>query len=274
MESTVIRALLENGAHFGHQKNKWNPKMKQYIFGEKNGIYIIDLEKTEEALKEAEEFLYNITKEGKTILFVGTKKQAKQIIKEEAVKSGMFYIDERWLGGCLTNFETIRRSVKRLKYLDEMKTTKVYESLAKKEKVKLQREEDKLLKNLRGIKEMNALPGAIVVVDTETEKIAVKEANKMGIPVVAMLDTNCDPDVIQYPIPANDDAIRAIKYVMTKTAEAIMKGRAEYDAKGPALKKMEDPDSAEDKGDPRQKDRKFQKRGGRPEARDRSKDRP
>lgn len=238
-ESQVIKELLENGAHFGHQKNKWNPKMKQYIFGEKNGIYILDLEKTEESLKVAMDFLFKIAKEGKKVLFVGTKKQAKQVIRDEATKAEMYYIDERWLGGCLTNFETIRRSIKRLAHLENMKTDKIYEALAKKEKVKLEREEYKLLKNLRGIRDMAALPGALVVVDTEIEKIAVQEAIRMEIPIVALLDTNCDPDKVDYPIPANDDAIRTIKYVVARLADSIIKGRAEFDSKGPALKKVE-----------------------------------
>ncbi|HNX91796.1 MAG TPA: 30S ribosomal protein S2, partial [Candidatus Omnitrophota bacterium] len=177
VDANVVKGLLESGVHFGHQTNKWNPKMKKYIFGEKSGIYIIDLEKTEKALKEATDFLYSVAKEGKKILFVGTKKQAKQIIKEEAERCGMFYVDERWLGGCLTNFATIRKSIKRLDYLQGLKKSEIYNELAKKEKVKIDREEQKLLKQLKGIKDMINLPDAMVLVDAEAEAIAVKEAN-------------------------------------------------------------------------------------------------
>ncbi|MCK4852068.1 MAG: 30S ribosomal protein S2, partial [Candidatus Omnitrophica bacterium] len=234
--SEVIRKLLENGTHFGHQTNKWNPKMKKFIFDEKSGIYIIDLEKTEKALQEAADFLYDLARNGGSVLFVGTKKQAKQIIKEEAGSCGMFYVNERWLGGCLTNFSTIRKSVDRLDSLQEMKGTEVYEALAKKEKVKLEKEEAKLLKNLIGIRGMKGLPGAVVIIDTETENIAVKEAGKIGIPIVALIDTNCDPDVVEYPIPGNDDAIRSIRYICHTLAEAVDKGRCEYDGKGaPAM---------------------------------------
>jgi len=243
VSSTIIRELLENGAHFGHQTNKWNPKMKRFIFGEKSGIYIIDLEKTERALREAVEFLEDVSKEGKKVLFVGTKKQAKQIIKEEAERCGMYYVDERWLGGCLTNFSTIRKSVERLNNLQEMKESEIYLSLAKKERVKLEREEHKLLKNFRGIRDMTVLPGAVVVIDAEDEKIAVREANKMGIPVVAMLDTNSDPDMVDYPIPANDDAIRSIKYICSVLADGVATGRAEYDGEGEVVGKKEEPEA-------------------------------
>ena len=224
----VIRELLENGVHFGHQTNKWNPKMKKFIFGEKSGIYIIDLQKTEQALAKAVEFVYDLARQGKRILFVGTKKQAKQIIKEEALKSDMFYVDERWLGGCLTNFQTIRKSVDRLNHLQEMKAGDVYDSLAKKEKARIDREEYKLLKNLGGIREMGELPQGLFVVDAEDEVIAIKEARKIGIPVIALLDTNSDPDLVDYPIPGNDDAIRSIRYIVSTLAQAVEKGRNEY----------------------------------------------
>lgn len=220
--SKVIKDLLDNGAHFGHQTNKWNPKMAPYIYGEKKGIYIIDLVKTETLLNEALEFLKNLVKEGKKVVFVGTKKQAKEIIKREAERSGMFYVEERWLGGCLTNLSTIRKSIKRLDKLQAMKNEETYNDLAKKEKVKLDREEYKLLKNLNGIRGMEKLPSAIIVIDTDAEKIAVSEANKIGIPVIALLDTNCDPDKVDYPIPGNDDAIRSINYICTILADAII----------------------------------------------------
>ncbi|MFC1643886.1 30S ribosomal protein S2 [Candidatus Omnitrophota bacterium] len=224
----VIRELLENGVHFGHQTNKWNPKMEKYIFGEKSGIYIIDLKKTEQALAEAVEFIYNLSASGNTVLFAGTKKQAKQIIREEAQRCSMFFVDERWLGGCLTNFTTIRKSVERLNQLQEMKASEIYESLAKKEKARIDREEQKLLKNLEGIREMNKLPDCLVVVDAEAESIAIKEARKIGIPVIALLDTNSDPNMVEYPIPGNDDAIRAIRYIVSTLADAAGKGYHEF----------------------------------------------
>lgn len=226
--SNVIRELLENGVHFGHQTNKWNPKMKKYIFGAKSGIYIINLEKTEEALMKAAEFLAELTASGKTVLFAGTKKQAKKIIREEAQRCGMFFIDERWLGGCLTNFQTVRRSVDKLDQIQEMKEGDVYTTLAKKEKARIDRVEHKLLKNLEGIREMKKLPDCIVVVDAEAEEIAVKEGRKIGIPVIALIDTNCDPDMIDYPIPGNDDSIRSIQYVIRTLADAAEKGRKQF----------------------------------------------
>lgn len=220
----MIKDLLENGVHFGHQTNKWHPKMGKFIFGEKNGIYIIDLKKTEEALTKAMEFAKSVAAEGKTLLFVGTKKQAKAIIRSEAQKCGMYFIDERWLGGCLTNFDTIRKSVDRLKHIQGIKAGEVYNAYAKKEKAKIDREEYKLLKNLEGIVEMTKLPNALVVVDAEIEDIAIKEAKKIGIPVIALIDTNCDPNCVDYPVPGNDDAIRSIEYVVSKIAEAVSEG--------------------------------------------------
>ena len=223
--SNVIRELLENGVHFGHQTNKWNPKMEEYIFGEKSGIYIIDLQKTESALLEAVEFLRELASSGKAVLFVGTKKQAKQIIRDQAQRCGMFFVDERWLGGCLTNFTTVRKSVERLNHLQEMKKSEIYESLAKKEKARIDREEMKLLKNLEGIRDMNKLPDCLVVIDAEAENIAIREAYKIGIPIIALIDTNCDPAMIDYPIPGNDDAIRSIRYIITTLADAADEGR-------------------------------------------------
>jgi small subunit ribosomal protein S2 len=230
VDTKVIRELLENGVHFGHQTNKWNPKMKEYIFGEKSGIYIIDLKKTEEALTDAVNFLSGLAAAGKKILFVGTKKQAKSIISDEAQRCGMFYVNERWLGGTLTNFTTIRKSVQRLHYIEGMKKSDIYGSLAKKEKAHLEKEELKLLKNLRGIKDMEQLPSALIVVDEDLEKTAIKEAYKVKIPVVGLIDTNCDPDLVDYPIPGNDDAIRSIRYIIAKLAEAVESGRNQFDS--------------------------------------------
>jgi small subunit ribosomal protein S2 len=226
--SKMIRELLENGVHFGHQTNKWNPKMGKFIFGEKSGIYIIDLEKTEKALKEAIDFLYDTAVSGKKVLFVGTKKQAKQIIKDQALRCDMYYVDERWLGGTLTNFTTVRKSVNRLKYLEEQRETEDYQLFTKKEKAHLDKEQQKLIRNLGGIREMTVVPDALVIVDAEAEGIAVREAYKMKVPIVALIDTNCDPDKIDYPIPGNDDAIRSIQYVVTKLADAVEKGYLEY----------------------------------------------
>ena len=239
LSSTIVRELLENGVHFGHQTNKWNPKMAPYIFGEKSGIYIIDLEKTEEALIKAGDFLHELAASGKTALFVGTKKQAKQIIREEAQRCGMFFVDERWLGGCLTNFSTIRKSVERLNQLQEMKESEIYGALAKKEKAHIDREEYKLLKNLEGIREMKELPDCLVVIDAEAENIAIREAYKIGIPIIALVDTNCDPAMIEYTIPGNDDAIRSIKYIVSKLADAAEKGHDEFMGKKPTEEKDE-----------------------------------
>lgn len=255
LASNVVRELLENGAHFGHQTSKWNPKMKEYIFGEKSGIYIIDLEKTEKALLKAEDLLYKLAREGKKILYAGTKKQAKEIIKREAVRAGMFYVDERWLGGCLTNLSTIRKSIERLKHLEGIKEQEYYKDLAKKEKVHLEKEEYKLLKNLKGIRDMADLPAALVIVDSEAEKIAVKEARKMKIPIVGIIDTNCDPGMVDYPIPANDDAIRSINYICTRLTDAIVKGIEEFSGKSAVVMKKEtapqaDPKEAAQKATP------------------------
>ena len=226
----MIRDLLENGVHFGHQTNKWNPRMADYIFGEKSGIYIIDLKKTEEALTKAMEFVRGITSQGKKVLFVGTKKQAKKIIRDEARRCGMFFVDERWLGGCLTNFTTIRKSVDRLNQIQEIKESDLYNAYAKKERARIDREEHKLLKNLEGIRDMGRLPDCVVVVDAEVEDIAIKEARKIKIPVIALIDTNCDPNVADFPIPGNDDAIRSIGYVVAQLANAAEKGFNEFNS--------------------------------------------
>jgi len=238
--SKTIRELLENGVHFGHQTNKWNPKMKKFIFGKKSGIYIIDLEKTEEALQKAVDFVYDLSRKGGKVLFVGTKKQAKYIIKEEAQRCGMFYVDERWLGGCLTNFNTIRKSVDRLDHLQETKKSEIYTSLAKKERVQMDREEEKLLKNLKGIRDMKDLPSAIIIIDSDAENIAVLEAKKLGIPVIALLDTNSDPDIVDFPIPGNDDAIKSINYICTTLADAVLKGSNEFNGTVTPVKAQEE----------------------------------
>ncbi len=221
----TIKQLLEAGVHFGHQTKRWNPKMKKYIFGEKNGIYIIDLEKTETALNRALSFLRGVASRGETVLFVGTKKQAKDIMKEEAKRCGMFYVTERWLGGELTNFATIKKSIKRQKDIQKMKEDGTLDKFTKKESAKLSREHAKLTHNLEGILDMGKVPAAIYIVDSKKEEIAVAEANKLAIPVVGLVDTNCDPDKISYPIPGNDDAIRSVKLITQLVTDAILEGK-------------------------------------------------
>jgi len=221
-----MKELLEAGVHFGHQTKRWDPRMKEYIFGERNGIYIIDLQKTLKMFKEASKFVTELAASGKVILFVGTKRQAQDAIAEEATRCGMFYINNRWLGGLLTNWVTVQKSVKRLQELDEMATDGRYDLLTKKEVIKLERERKHLQANLAGIKNMRRLPDAIFVVDSSNEAIAVKEARKLGIPVVAVVDTNCDPTVVDYVIPGNDDALRAIRLFTSKIADSIAEGAA------------------------------------------------
>jgi len=225
MSTVTMKELLEAGVHFGHQTKRWNPKMQKYIFGERNGIYIIDLQKTLKKFQEAYAFVRDLAARGGILLFVGTKKQAAEAIAEEARRCAMFYVNQRWLGGTLTNFRTIQKSIARLKRLDEMRDTGEYERLPKKEVLGLERERVKLQKALEGIKEMDHLPDAIFVVDTRKEKIAIAEALKLLIPIVAVLDTNCDPAGITYPIPGNDDAIRAIRLVTSRIANAVIEGR-------------------------------------------------
>lgn len=220
-----MKQLLEAGVHFGHQTRRWNPKMAPYIFTERNGIYIIDLQKTVKKVDEAYDFLRSVAEEGKSILFVGTKKQAQEAVKEEALKSGMFYVNERWLGGMMTNFTTIRKSINRLKELEAMEEDGTFEVLSKKEVLALKREQEKLEKSLGGIKDMEELPGALFIVDPRKERIAVAEAKKLNIPIVAIVDTNCDPDEIDYVIPGNDDAIRAVKLLTSRMADAVIEGR-------------------------------------------------
>jgi small subunit ribosomal protein S2 len=222
----TMKELLEAGVHFGHQTKRWNPKMKEYIFGERNGIYIIDLQKTLKMFKEASKFVQDLAADGKTIMFVGTKRQAQDAIAEEAGRSGMSYINARWLGGLLTNWVTVQKSVKRLKEIDEMATDGRYELLPKKEVIKLERERKHLQTNLAGIKNLNRLPDAMFVIDSNKEQIAVREARKLGIPVVAVVDTNCDPSEVDYVIPGNDDALRAIRLFASKIADSVIEGSA------------------------------------------------
>jgi small subunit ribosomal protein S2 len=221
----AIKDLLEAGVHFGHQTKRWNPKMKEYIFGERNGIYIIDLNKTARKFREAEEFLTNLAADGRTVLFVGTKRQAQDVIAEEAQRCGMYFVNQRWLGGLLTNFTTIQRSLGRLRDLEAMATDGRYDTLSKKEIARNEKEKRKLLKNLEGIRQMSRLPDAVFVVDTRKEKIAVDEARKLKIPVIGVVDTNCDPDEVDYVVPGNDDALRSIRLFASKISEAITAGR-------------------------------------------------
>ena len=220
-----MKQLLEAGVHFGHQTRRWNPKMAQYIFTERNGIYIIDLQKTVRTIDEAYMFVRDLAMDGKTMLFVGTKKQAQESIESEAKRCGMYYVNTRWLGGMLTNFRTIRTRIDRLNAIDKMEADGQFEVLPKKEVIKLMAEREKLLKNLGGIREMKKLPGALFVVDPRKERIAVQEARILGIPIVAIVDTNCDPDEIDYVIPGNDDAIRAVKLIAGKLADAVLEGK-------------------------------------------------
>src|SRR6202050_530618 len=224
LATITMKEVLEAGVHFGHQTKRWNPKMKEYIFGERNGIYIIDLQKTLKMFKEASKFVQDLAADGRIILFVGTKRQAQDAIAEEAQRCSMFYVNQRWLGGLLTNWVTVQKSVKRLKELDEMATDGRYDLLPKKEVIKLERERKHLQANLAGIKNMTRLPDAIFVIDSNKEQIAVRESRKLGIPVVAVVDTNCDPSEVDYVIPGNDDALRAIRLFTSKISESIAEG--------------------------------------------------
>ena len=220
-----MKQLLEAGVHFGHQTRRWNPKMAPYIFTERNGIYIIDLQKTVKKVDEAYNFVREVAGEGKSILFVGTKKQAQEAVKEEALRCDMFHVNERWLGGMLTNFQTIQKRINRLRELEKMEAENVFDVLPKKEVILLRQEMTKLQKFLGGIKDMQKLPGALFIIDPRKERIAVAEAKKLGIPIVAIVDTNCDPDEIDHVIPGNDDAIRAVKLLTGKMADAVIEGR-------------------------------------------------
>ncbi|MEW6410262.1 MAG: 30S ribosomal protein S2 [Nitrospirota bacterium] len=225
MSSITMKELLEAGVHFGHQVKRWNPKMKKYIFGERNGIYIIDLQKTLAKFQEAYNFVRDVSQRGEHVLFVGTKKQAQDSVSEEAQKANAYYVNQRWLGGMLTNYSTIKKSIEKLKRLEAMKNDGTYEKLPKKEIAILEKERMRLEKNLSGIKDMPSLPRAVFVIDSKKERIAILEAKKVGIPVIAIVDTNCDPDGIDYIIPGNDDAIRAIRLITSKIADAIIEGR-------------------------------------------------
>ena len=225
MNAIAMKDLLEAGVHFGHQTKRWNPKMKPYIFGERNGIYIIDLVETAKLYREAAEFVTNLAAEGGTVLFVGTKRQAQDAIAEEAQRCGMYFVNQRWLGGLLTNFTTIQRSLARLRELEAMTTDGRYDTLSKKEIARLEKEKRKLAKNLDGIRGMSRLPDAVFVVDTRKEQIAVDEARKLKIPVIGVVDTNCDPDEVDYVIPGNDDALRSIRLFAAGIADAVLGGR-------------------------------------------------
>jgi small subunit ribosomal protein S2 len=226
LPSISMKELLEAGVHFGHQTKRWNPKMKEYIFGERNGIYIIDLQKTLKLFKDAMRFVGEQAATGKTILFVGTKRQAQEAVAEEAARCGMYYVNQRWLGGLLTNFVTVRQSIRRLKELETILTEGDAQRRTKKELIGMEREKKNLLQNLAGIKDMETLPDMVFIIDSNKESIAVKEARKLGIPVVAVVDTNCDPDEVDHPIPGNDDALRAIRLFTNKIADAMIEGRA------------------------------------------------
>jgi small subunit ribosomal protein S2 len=225
LPSISMKELLEAGVHFGHQTKRWNPKMKEYIFGERNGIYIIDLQKTLKLFKDAMRFVGEMAAQGKTVLFVGTKRQAQEAVAEEATRCQQFYVNQRWLGGLLTNMSTVQRSIKRLKELETMAAESDWQGRAKKEVVRMERERKHLSQNLAGIKDMNGLPDLLFVIDSNKEAIAVEEARKLGIPVVAVVDTNCDPDKVDYVIPGNDDALRAIRLFTNKISDAVVEGR-------------------------------------------------
>ena len=251
MGAIALKDLLEAGVHFGHQTKRWNPKMKEYIFGERNGIYIVDLGKTLKLFREAEEFVTRLASDGRTILFVGTKRQAKDVIAEEAVRCGMFHVNERWLGGLLTNFATIQRSLGRLRDLEAMATDGRFDTLSKKEIARNEKERRKLAKNLDGIRGMSRLPDAVFIVDTKKEQIAVDEARKLKIPVIGVVDTNCDPDEVDYIIPGNDDALRAIRLFASRIADAVIAGRdMKQSVEAESAREAVD-DGAKDGDDPR-----------------------
>ena len=248
MAVVAMKQLLEAGVHFGHQTRRWDPKMAEYIFQARNGIHIIDLQKTSKKIDEAYAFLKEQVEEGKTVLFVGTKKQAQECVKEAAEKSGMYYVDQRWLGGMLTNFDTIRTRVQRLKDLEKMQEDGTFEVLPKKEVILLKKEMEKLERNLGGIKDMEKIPGVIFLVDPKKEHIAVLEAKKLGIPVIGLVDTNCNPEEVDYAIPGNDDAIRAVKLITDVMANAIIEGRQgeSFEAEEVAEEVSEEPTSIEE----------------------------
>jgi small subunit ribosomal protein S2 len=244
--TVTMKELLEAGVHFGHQVRRWNPKMKEYIFGERNGIYIIDLQKTQKMFRDALQYVTNMVAEdrGKTVLFVGTKRQAQDAVREEAERSGQYYVNQRWLGGLLTNFQTVQKSIKRLKDLEAMQTDGRYEKLTKKERIKLDRERLSLDKTLSGIKSMNRLPDSVFVIDVRKEEIAVAEANKLGIPVIAVVDTNCSPEGVDYVIPGNDDALRAVRLFASRIADAVLEGQQMLTEGGATAEATEPPETS------------------------------
>lgn len=228
MTDELIKQLLEAGVHFGHQTKRWNPKMKRFIFGQRNGIYIIDLEKTVASLHRACDFVHDLASRGAHLLFVGTKRQAQDVIESEAKRANMSYVKNRWLGGLLTNFQTVKRSVQRLISIEEMSKNGIFENLSKKERARLTKERDKLARDLDGIRNMPNLPQAIFVIDTKKEEIAIREAQRLKIPVVGIVDTNCDPDVIDYPIPGNDDALKSVRLILTMIVDSVVEGSKEF----------------------------------------------
>ena len=228
MPTELIKQFLEAGVHFGHKTSRWNPKMKSFIFGERSGIYIIDLEKTEECFNKVSDFLLEITSKGEMVLFVGTKKQAQEIVQHEAVRCGMYYVTERWPGGLLTNFATIKKSINRLKEIENMKQDGTFGKLTKKEVASLEKELSKLKKNFSGIIQMERMPGAVFIVDTKKEETAVREAKRLSIPIIGLIDTNSDPDLVDYPIPGNDDATKSIRLISTLIADTIIEGRKRF----------------------------------------------
>jgi small subunit ribosomal protein S2 len=260
----TMRQLLEAGVHFGHQTKRWNPKMKPYIFGARNGIYIIDLQKTVQMARAAFRFVSDVTSRGQAVLFVGTKKQAQDVIRDEAQRAGQFFVTSRWLGGTLTNFKTIKQGIDRLKTLEKMAEDGTFDRLPKKEVAGLEREREKLEKNLGGVKELSRLPGCIFVIDPKKEHIAIHEATRLGIPVIAVVDTNCDPDGIDFVIPGNDDAIRSIKLFTSKVADAALEGAARYRASGAEEREERE---ARDGGGRDRDDRRGPRRGDRDDRR-------
>jgi small subunit ribosomal protein S2 len=228
LPTEIIKQLLEAGVHFGHKSSRWNPKMKKFIFGERSGIHIVDLEKTEECINKARDFLFELTSKGEFVLFVGTKKQAQETVRQEAIRAGMYYVTERWPGGLLTNYSTVKKSINRLKEIERMKEDGTFKNLTKKEVARLEKELGKLNKNFAGIVQMERMPAAMFVVDTKKEDTAIKEARRLAIPIVALLDTNSDPDIVDYPIPGNDDAMKSIRVITSIISDAVVEGRKKF----------------------------------------------
>ena len=239
MATELIKRLLESGVHFGHQSRRWNPKMKRFIFGERGGIYIIDLEKTVDYLNQARDAMRSIAAKGGRVLFVGTKKQAQDVIEQEATRTGMYYVKNRWMGGLLTNFETVKKSIRKLKDIEKMEADGIFAKLTKKEIALLNKEKERLNRDLGGIREMPGMPDVMFVIDTKNEENAVNEAIRLNIPVIGIVDTNCDPDKIAYPIPANDDAVKSIKYITSLIVDSFIEGRNEYIAADAARKQVD-----------------------------------